>query len=197
MPSRLKTFEDIEKEIKARPKLNSLTLLRPTVRHGSAGWGVWCKCRCGRELEILKRYLTGSNAVKSCGCHINRPREGMLPVDEQGNLIARATNAHMAPTNLSARGRANAAVKAHIKATQFQTLARIYDQIRDDPKLCIAWRSFEKFASWARFNGFDKSRMLVRIKPDGQWHPLNCKWKDNPNWRIPKHDDQKKQPVRA
>lgn len=76
-----------------------------------------------------------------------------------------------------ARLKAEATVKQSVDRRQNEALQQTWEQIKDSPRLCEAWKDFEKFATWSRISGFEKGRTLVRKNPRGKWHPLNCEWR--------------------
>ena len=44
--------------------------------------------------------------------------------------------------------------------------------------VCMAWRTFEGFHTWAIHNGYGNNLTLDRIDTNGNYEPCNCRWTD-------------------
>lgn len=126
---------------------------------------VWeCKCDCGNTV-LVRGYSLRSGKTQSCGC--------------------------ISTETLSKRSINNEYSKKHglsnsrIYKNYYAMLARCYNsQIWNYEKyggrgirVCDEWRnSFEVFYEWAMANGYDDSKTIDRINPDGDYSPNNCRF---------------------
>lgn len=131
-------------------------------KRGEACWR--CRCDCGREI-VARSYPIRQGKVKSCGC---------LSVE---TLVKRSKGNEYTKTHGLSGSR--------IYKIYYAMLSRCYNPKRWNYdkyggrgiSVCEEWRNdFMAFYTWAMANGYDDTKSIDRIDPNGNYEPANCRF---------------------
>lgn len=128
---------------------------------------VWeCRCDCGNSV-LVRGYSLRSGHTQSCGC---------LSVK---TIIQRSYDNDYAKIHGLATSRIYKnyyAMRARCYNTKNQNYPRYGGK---GIRVCDEWlNSFEAFYKWAMANGYDDTKTIDRINPDGDYTPDNCRFAD-------------------
>lgn len=134
-----------------------------------------CKCDCGNE-TVVSGYMLRIGHTKSCGCY----NKELLSERSKGNQY---TKTH----GLSS---------SRIYKIYYAMKDRCYNSNKWNYNryggrgitMCDEWKDdFKSFYDWAMSNGYDETKSIDRIDPDGNYEPSNCRWTDNTTQQFNRH----------
>lgn len=149
-------------------KFGKLTVIGMAQKHPyKTKEKVWmCQCECGNT-AFVRGYSLRNGIARSCGC---------LSVE---TITQRSYGNEYHKTHGLSASRIYKnyyAMRARCYNTQNQNYSRYGGK---GIKICDEWlNSFEAFYEWAMNNGYDDSKTIDRINPDGDYTPDNCRFAD-------------------
>jgi hypothetical protein len=118
-----------------------------------------CQCDCGNSVVLPTYRITGSKSTRSCGCL----RKESLEYNRND------------PTKHGLHKHKLYSVYASMKQRCTNPNSQRW-KYYGEKGVCVSWKSFEDFYSWAMYNGYHEGLSIDRIDPDGDYCPDNCRW---------------------
>lgn len=128
---------------------------------------VWeCQCDCGNRI-LVRGYSLRHGVTKSCGC---------LSVE---TTIKRSVGNEYTKTHGLAGSRIYKIYYA-MRARCYNPKRWNYDKYGGRGiRVCDEWMSdFMNFYEWAMASGYDETKSIDRIDPNGNYEPQNCRFTD-------------------
>lgn len=116
-----------------------------------------CKCDCGKEVKVLESLLLNGH-TKSCGCF------------HKESLIKMKTIHGESSTRLYSIWNGMKARCLNENKSSFKNYGGRGIEI------CPEWLSYEKFADWAKNNGYSDNLSIERKNVNLGYCPQNCCW---------------------
>jgi len=134
-------------------KFGRLTAIK-FVGSDKSGYARWeCKCDCGKTVIVYGANLR-SGRTKSCGCLYKYPK------------AHGGTGTRLYKTWCSMNERCYRAKDKSFPRYGGRGI-----------RVCDEWRhNFEAFRDWALANGYNDSLSIDRIRVNGNYEPMNCRW---------------------
>lgn len=151
-------------------RFGRLTVLKWAGRnkHNQTTW--LCRCDCGNEITVVAGNLRSSNS-QSCGClnHETWKRETLpkliIAITKHGDATHKAKS-RLYRIWCNMKGRCS-----NRKTSSFSLYGA------KGIRVCEAWKtSYQMFKKWALTHGYSDTLTIDRIKPRGDYCPVNCQW---------------------
>lgn len=139
-------------------KYGMLSVIEPvhkTLNNGDMQWFWKVKCDCGNE-KIVKPIEIIKGKIVSCGCY---RKSGKQVQSVHGESRTRLHNIWC--------GMNDRCDPMHKDSDRYG---------KRGIKVCDEWKSYEKFAEWARSNGYEDGLSIERKDVNGNYCPENCEW---------------------
>ena len=127
--------------------------------YGKARWK--CLCGCGNTTYVETGKLTNGH-TQSCGC-LNKE-------------IVIQKNKDTAKYNGESYGRIYRIWLGIIRRCNNKSYYYYHRYGGRGISLCLEWKDYFTFKSWALNNGYQENLSIDRINNDGNYEPSNCKW---------------------
>lgn len=137
-------------------KFGRLTVVsRAENKNGKTRWN--CLCSCGNEVKVAAWNLKNGH-TRSCGC---LQREATSAASSKHKEVG--THLYTIWADMKARC-------TNPKSTSFPLYGA------RGVTVCVEWRDYLAFRTWAMRNGYEETLSLDRIDPNGNYEPSNCRW---------------------